>query len=135
MMNSEGSPTTFAMILALLIVMFASTLSALSGVGKGIKWLSNINMGLSFFLLAFFIMFGSTMFALSSLFVGLWDYIINLPAMSLTVWRPDGNPETIESQLAGWQGGLDDLLLGMVDCLRTLRRSVLGADFARQVIS
>tara|TARA_B110000977_G_scaffold106026_1_gene138268 strand:- start:588 stop:716 length:129 start_codon:yes stop_codon:yes gene_type:complete len=42
------------MLIALVIVMFASTLSALSGVGKGIKWLSNINMGLSFFILAFF---------------------------------------------------------------------------------
>ena len=141
MMNSEGSPTTFAMILALLIVMFASTLSALSGVGKGIKWLSNINMGLSFFLLAFFILFGSTMFALSSLFVGLWDYIINLPAMSLTVWRPDGNPASIESQLAGWQGGWTifnwawwiafapfvGLFLARISRGRSFREYVLGA--------
>ena len=47
MMNDEGAPTNAAMILALGVVMLASTLSALSGVGKGIKWLSNINMGLS----------------------------------------------------------------------------------------
>ena len=52
--NAEGSPTKVAMLIALVIVMFASTLSALSGVGKGIKWLSNINMGLWFFILAFF---------------------------------------------------------------------------------
>ncbi len=141
MMNSEGSPKTFAMILTLLIVMFASTLSALSGVGKGIKWLSNINMGLSFFLLAFFILFGSTMFALSSLFVGLWDYLINLPAMSLTVWRPDGNPASIESQLAGWQGGWTifywawwiafapfvGLFLARISRGRSFREYVLGA--------
>jgi len=37
-----------AIIVALLIIMGASTLSALSGVGKGIKWLSNINMGSAF---------------------------------------------------------------------------------------
>jgi len=34
-------------ILALLVIKGASTLSVLSGVGKGIKWLSNINMVLS----------------------------------------------------------------------------------------
>ena len=38
------------------------------GVGKGIKWLSNLNMGLSIFLLAFFLLFGSTAFGLSALF-------------------------------------------------------------------
>ena len=50
-----GKPSTAGVITALLVIMGASTLSALSGVGKGIKWLSNINMGLSFFLLAFFL--------------------------------------------------------------------------------
>ena len=81
------------------------------------------------------------MFALSSLFVGLWDYIINLPAMSLTVWRPDGNPESIESQLAGWQGGWTifywawwiafapfvGLFLARISRGRSFREYVLGA--------
>jgi choline-glycine betaine transporter len=53
--GSGGQKASFAAILfALLIIVGASTLSALSGVGRGIKWLSNLNMGLSFFLLAFF---------------------------------------------------------------------------------
>jgi choline-glycine betaine transporter len=39
-----GSSTTMGIIIALIVIMGASTLSALSGVGKGIKWLSNINM-------------------------------------------------------------------------------------------
>jgi choline/glycine/proline betaine transport protein len=51
----DQSSSTLAIIVALIIIMGASTMSALSGVGNGIKWLSNINMGLSFFLLAFFI--------------------------------------------------------------------------------
>ena len=71
LMDVDGNPTKIAMILSLVIVMIASKLSALSSVDKGIKWLSKINMGLSFFMPAFFLMFGSTMFALSSLFVGL----------------------------------------------------------------
>ena len=75
-----------AIIVALVIIMGASTLSALSGVGKGIKWLSNINMGLSFFILVFFLIFGSTFFGLQALVLGIWDYIISIPGNILTVW-------------------------------------------------
>jgi len=75
-----------AIIVALVVIMGASTLSALSGVGKGIKWLSNINMGLSFFILAFFLVFGSTFFGLQALFVGIWDYLSSIPGNILTVW-------------------------------------------------
>ena len=57
--DGEGGASTFGIIVALLVIMGASTLSALSGVGKGIKWLSNINMGLSIILLGFFIIFGA----------------------------------------------------------------------------
>ncbi|MDA9789426.1 BCCT family transporter [Amylibacter sp.] len=146
LMNPEGhanagSPTNVAMIICLVIVMFFSTMSALSGVGKGIKWLSNINMGLSFFILAFFLVFGSTMFALSSLFVGIWDYVTTLPIMSMTVWSGDGNAESEASKLAGWQGGWTifywawwiafapfvGLFLARISKGRTIREYVLGA--------
>ena len=66
--------------------MGASTLSALSGVGKGIKWLSNINMVLSIILLGFFILFGATFFGFNAMFVGTLDYLIALPGMSFNVW-------------------------------------------------
>jgi choline/carnitine/betaine transport len=102
-MDDAGSPALIAMILALVVVMGASTLSALSGVGRGIKWLSNINMSLSFFLLAFFILFGSTLFVFKSLLVGIWDYLLALIPMSVVVWAGDGT-ETGDA-LAGWQGG------------------------------
>ena len=85
LMNIDGSPSKIAMIVSLMIVMVASTLSALSGVGKGIKWLSNIKMGLSFFVLAFFWPLALQLFAVSALFVDMGDYIVNLPMMILTV--------------------------------------------------
>ncbi|MFT5650075.1 MAG: choline/carnitine/betaine transport [Yoonia sp.] len=141
LMNLEGSPTAAAMIICLVIVMILSTLSALSGVGKGIKWLSNINMGLSFFILAFFLVFGSTMFAFKSLFLGMWDYVIALPAMSLTVFTGDGVEDSVATQLAGWQGGWTTfywawwiafapfvgLFLARISKGRTVREYVLGA--------
>ena len=99
--NDEGVlvPTTGSMLLALAVVMVCSTLSALSGVGKGIKWLSNINMVLSFSLLAFFAIFGSTLFALKILGYGLFDYIIHLPAITFQVFPADGPGSPGE-----WQG-------------------------------
>ncbi len=84
--DGSVSASTTGIIVALIVIMGASTLSALSGVGKGIKWLSNLNMVLSFFLLAFFIIFGSTFFGLTTLFVGIWDYFVNLPWIMFTVW-------------------------------------------------
>jgi len=123
----------------LVVIMGASTLSALSGVGKGIKWLSNINMGLSFFLLAFFLIFGSTFFGLQALVLGIWDYLINLPSMLFTVWRADGT-ETGDA-LSSWQGGWSvfywawwiafapfvGVFLARISRGRTVREYVLGA--------
>ena len=126
-------------IVALIVIMGASTLSALSGVGKGIKWLSNINMVLSFFVLAFFLVFGSTFFGLTTLFVGIWDYLISIPGNFLTVWSADGT-ETGDA-LAGWQGGWTifywawwiafapfvGVFLARISKGRTIREYVLGA--------
>ena len=142
MMNDSGSPTSIAMIISLGVVMIASTLSALSGVGRGIKWLSNINMFLSFFILMFFLIFGSTLFTLGIFATGIWDYLINLPSMVFTVWSPDGTQEqNITNSLAGWQGGWTvfywawwiafapfvGLFLARISKGRTIREYVLGA--------
>lgn len=139
LIQPDGSPSNAAMIAALIVVMGFSTLSALSGVGKGIKWLSNLNMGLTFLFLAFLLVFGSTMFALKALFVGIGDYLVGLPAMMFTVWHPDGT-ETGDA-LAAWQGGWTifywawwiafapfvGLFLARISRGRTLREYVMGA--------
>ncbi|GAF53551.1 LOW QUALITY PROTEIN: high-affinity choline uptake protein BetT [Psychrobacter sp. JCM 18900] len=55
--TNTPEPTTGALLLSLFVVMCLAMISALSGVGRGVKWLSNINMVLSFSLLAFFLDF------------------------------------------------------------------------------
>jgi len=96
---TDGEPSTGSMLVALAVVMVCSTLSALSGVGKGIKWLSNLNMVLSFGLLAFFMIFGATMFAFELLGKGIFSYVVNLPALTFTVFPADGAGSPGE-----WQG-------------------------------
>lgn len=138
-MQPDGKPTSAGVVVALAVILGASTLSALSGVGKGIKWLSNLNMGLSFFLLAFFILFGSTFFGLNALFWGLIEYLLELPALLVTVWHPDGT-ETGDA-LASWQGGWSvfywawwiafapfvGVFLARISRGRTIREYVIGA--------
>ncbi|KAA0914540.1 BCCT family transporter [Psychrobacter sp. ANT_WB68] len=89
-------PTTGALLVSLFVVMCLSIISALSGVGRGIKWLSNINMILSYLLLAFFLIFGASMFALEMLGKGILTYVVHLPAMVFTVWDPN-------TELGSWQ--------------------------------
>lgn len=135
MINADGSPTLAAQLAALTLIMFASVFSAMSGVNKGIKWLSNINMGLSFLLLAFFVAFGALVFAFKAFFTTIWDYFVALPAMSLTVW-PEGD-------LGTWQGTWSifywawwlafapfvGMFLARVSRGRTIREYVIGAMF------
>lgn len=137
--SSDGKPTLAAQLFALAIVLIASTWSATTGVKKGIKWLSNLNMGLSLFLLLFFALFGATLFAFKSFFLGIWDYLLAMPAMSTTVWKNDGSD--IGQGLSAWQGAWTifywawwiafapfvGLFLARVSKGRTIREYVLGA--------
>ncbi|MFN3663428.1 BCCT family transporter [Yoonia sp.] len=139
--DADGAATTSGIIIALLVIMGLSTLSALSGVGKGIKWLSNINMVLSIVLLSFLIIFGATWFGLNAMFVGLWQYVIALPEMSLNVFRSDGVEGSEAFLLAQWQGWWPvfywawwiafapfvGLFLARISRGRTVREFVLGA--------
>jgi len=137
----DGSATTLGIIVALVIIMGASTLSALSGVGKGIKWLSNINMVLSIILLGFFIIFGATFFGASAFFVGIWDYLIALPWLSFNVYSSDGVEGSEAFLLTQWQGWWPvfywawwiafapfvGLFLARISRGRSIREFVLGA--------
>jgi len=137
----DGSATTLGIVVALLVIMGASTLSALSGVGKGIKWLSNINMTLSIFLLGFFILFGATFFGATAFFVGIWDYLLALPWLSFNVYSSDGVEGSEAFLLTQWQGWWPvfywawwiafapfvGLFLARISRGRSIREFVLGA--------
>ena len=137
--DGSRSSSTAGIIIALVIIMGGSTLSAFSGVGKGIKWLSNLNMVLSFFVLIFFLMFGSTFFGLTNLFVGIWDYVISVPSNMFTVWTQEGTKAG--DALASWQGAWTifywawwiafapfvGVFLARISKGRTIREYILGA--------
>ena len=139
--TEDCSATTIGIIVALVVIMGASTLSALSGVGKGIKWISNINMVLSILLLGFFIIFGATWFGATAFFIGIWDYLVALPWLSFNVYASDGVEGSEAFKLAQWQGWWPvfywawwiafapfvGLFLARISRGRTIREFVLGA--------
>ncbi|WP_334065979.1 BCCT family transporter [Nereida ignava] len=141
LMAEDGGATGMGIVVTLVVIMGASTLSALSGVGKGIKWLSNINMVLSIILLGFFIIFGATFFGAQAMVLGVFDYLIALPEMSFNVFRSDGVEGSEDFLLSQWQGWWPvfywawwiafapfvGLFLARISRGRSIREFVLGA--------
>ena len=147
LINAEGTASQTAIVFAVIFILGATIASALSGVGRGIKWLSNINMGLSIFLLIFFLLVGSTWFALKAFGVGMFDYITNLPHLMFTIWSDEGTD--LSRELSKWQSGWTvfyfawcvafapfvGMFLARISKGRTIREFVFGSMIIPSVMS
>jgi choline/carnitine/betaine transport len=85
-------------IIAILTVAFVA--SAVSGVAKGIQWLSNINMVLAVVLALFLFVVGPTVFILNLLPTALGDYFRELATMAGRTAASGG--DATETWLSGW---------------------------------
>ena len=65
--------------------------SVVAGLDKGVKRLSEINMGLALLLLIFVILTGPTIIILTGFFGNLGAYVQNLPALAMPFGREDAN--------------------------------------------
>src|SRR5699024_3439368 len=74
-------------------------LSAMSGIGRGIKWLSNTNIVMAVLLLLFVLFAGPTTFLLNLLTSSLGNYLEFLPQMS---FRMAPFNETNEAWIQDW---------------------------------
>lgn len=91
MMNLSGdapAPGTTGLIAGLIAIMGLSIISAVSGVGRGVKYLSNLNLVLSLILLLTFVIFGSFFFAMTTYASALVDYILNFASISFGAYGP-----------------------------------------------
>ncbi len=86
--DAPPTPSTVGLIAALIVIMGLSIISAVSGVGRGIKYLSNLNLVLSIILLMTFVIFGSFMFAMTTYGTALVDYIIHFFNLSFGAFGP-----------------------------------------------
>ncbi|PIB25634.1 glycine/betaine ABC transporter [Amylibacter kogurei] len=82
------APSKVGLIVALVIIMGMSIVSAVSGVGRGVKYLSNLNLVLSLILLLVFVIFGSFLFAMTTYATALFDYIVHFFSLSFSAYAP-----------------------------------------------
>ncbi|WP_084638094.1 BCCT family transporter [Gordonia shandongensis] len=69
----------------IVVITFLATMSVVSGLGTGIKWLSNINLSLAGLLMISLLIFGPTLFLLQNFVQSLGVYFANVFDMSLDV--------------------------------------------------
>ncbi|WP_372741634.1 BCCT family transporter [Neptunomonas sp.] len=126
----EISTTTQVILIAIISVI--GTMSAVSGVEKGIKFLSIWNIRISAILILFFLFAGPTVFLLGLFTTSVGDYMWNLIPMGL--WT-DPNPE---GQWQGWWtmfywgwwlswGPLVGMFIARISRGRTIRQFLLTA--------
>jgi glycine betaine transporter len=95
-----GIPTNFlTQFIIVLIVTALFMVSAMTGLGKGIKILSNTNMVLAVILFLLMFIMGPTLFILNLFTNTIGTYIQNLPAMSLRISPLD---EDVRGWINGW---------------------------------
>ncbi len=91
--------STLLLVTVVAVLTLAFVASAVSGVSRGIQWLSNINMVLALVLAIFVFVLGPTVFILNLLPTALGDYAANLAAMSAR--SAAAGPDT-ETWLSSW---------------------------------
>lgn len=87
---------------AIILICGLATASALKGVAKGIKLLSDFNLYIVLGLIAFMIVAGPTMFQLNIFFESLGQYINDFPKLSFFL---DANGAVAEKMGYNWVGG------------------------------
>lgn len=90
---------TTGLVVVMLFLIGGYTLSAVSGLNKGIKILSNINMVLAFLVLIFFLVAGPTVFLLNLIVDSVGEYFSNFIFMSF--WT-DPLAQASDGKWMGW---------------------------------
>ena len=86
-------PSTVGLLVGLALIMGLSILSAVSGVARGIKYLSNLNLVLSIILLLTFAFFGSFLFAMTTYGTAFVDYILHFISLGFVAFGPQDAAE------------------------------------------
>ncbi len=138
LLGFEVSTTHQVMLIAVISVI--ATASVLTGVNRGIRILSELNMQLTMVILALFIIFGPTAYVLGAFFTNSGDYLFH--AIELGLWV-DPDPQ---SQWQGWWtvfywgwwiawAPFVGMFIARISKGRTIREFVLGVLIAPTILS
>jgi choline/glycine/proline betaine transport protein len=92
-----ADPGVTTQIILIIVISIVATLSAVSGVGKGIRIISEWNIWLSVILLAYFLFGGPAKWLMSFFVTTFGDYLWNVIPMGFRTFNGEGD--------AAWQGG------------------------------
>jgi choline/glycine/proline betaine transport protein len=95
-----GEATTTLLVVLIAGITSIALISVVTGVDKGIKWLSNINMVMAALLLLFVLLLGPTVFLLSDFVQQIGSYLQNFLRLSFNTLSFQG-PEG-QAWLSGW---------------------------------
>src|SRR5690625_3557854 len=113
------------------VMLLTYLLSSSTGLNKGIKWLSNLNLGLCLLLLVFVFISGPTVFILESFVLGLGDYLTNFVQYSLRLTPYQGDTWVREWTIFYWAWAIAwspfvGAFVARVSRGRTIREFVFG---------
>ena len=118
---------------ALIVLMMGAAITvAVSGVEKGVRWMSDINMLLAIALLLFMLFAGPTQYLLSTLMQNLGDYLGNVVGKSFDVYAYGGRADWLGNWTvfywAWWIGWAPfvGLFIARISRGRTIREFVFG---------
>jgi choline/carnitine/betaine transport len=136
----ETGNAVLIMIIAVLTVAFV--LSAVSGVARGIQWLSNINMVLAVLLAVFVFVVGPTVFILNLLPTSLGSYMADFAAMSARTGAegPDVNEWLQSWTIFYWAWWVSwtpfvGMFIARISRGRTIRQFVAGVLLVPSLVS
>ncbi len=92
--------TTTLLVILIAAITTVALISVVTGVDKGIKWLSNINMGTAGLLMLFVLLTGPTVFLLSDFVQQIGSYLQGFLRLSFSTLSFEG--EAGQTWLAGW---------------------------------
>ena len=127
-------------VILIVLISIVATVSVLTGVNKGIRILSELNMQLTGLILVLFVIFGPTAYVLGSFFTNTGDYLFH--TLELGLWV---NPDP-ESPWQGWWtifywgwwiawAPFVGMFIARISKGRTIREFVLGVLVAPTILS
>ncbi|MFP3990580.1 BCCT family transporter [Streptomyces sp. E11-3] len=93
-------PSTTTQVVLIALITLVATISVVTGVKKGIKWLSNLNMGLAASLMVFVLIAGPTLFLLNEFVTSIGAYLQNVVQLSFDTGAMQGDAG--EAWQSGW---------------------------------
>jgi choline/carnitine/betaine transport len=137
------NPGTGLLVAIIAILTVAFIASAVSGVAKGIQWLSNINMVLAAVLAVFVLVVGPTVLILNLVPGAIGDYFRQLPQMSGRTGVTGG--QEMQDWLAGWTvfywawwiswTPFVGMFIARISRGRTIRQFILGVIAVPSIVS